>query len=251
MHIGSISTSRRARATLVLSMLLFWMPCASEAAGPGAIDSQPIAPPTRRGLVALPAIPDVPAGADALTPLAFDVVTTRTVDGRTATERRRMTRTHDRVHVAEPEREWLFHRHTLDPRRVTALMVDHRSRSIVEHEESDVRNMLGITGWADVVTMGIDPGSIGALTRTIQRRSLADVSFVRYTAADTSSLQDVWWSSAQLLAAEYTVVDARGTMRVTLENVSAEPDLRVLENPAERWPRYEQADLAEWLERDR
>ena len=60
-------------------------------------------------------------------------------------------RTRDRILVKTDQREWLFERNPVDPRRVTAKVVDHAGKLVVGYEESDVRNLLGLNGWAEVL----------------------------------------------------------------------------------------------------
>ena len=49
------------------------------------------------------------------------------------------------------QREWLFERNRIDTRRVTASVVEHAEKTIVLYGESDVRNLLGLNGWAEVL----------------------------------------------------------------------------------------------------
>ncbi len=46
--------------------------------------------------------------------------------------------------------DWLFVRNPVDPRRVSATMIDHRARLLVEYDESELRNAGIARGWADV-----------------------------------------------------------------------------------------------------
>ena len=51
-------------------------------------------------------------------------------------------------------------RNSVDPRRVSGMLIDHASRSIVVHEESDLRSRLGIDGWAEALLLGLDPAVV-------------------------------------------------------------------------------------------
>ncbi len=108
--------------------------------------------PARRAPDAAPAPPPaLPPRAEEVQPLTFEVVTRRTPrTGPVSTDRQRVSRTRDRIHLAMARTEWLFERNPVDPRRVSALLVHHASRSIAAHEESDLRNAVGVIGWAAV-----------------------------------------------------------------------------------------------------
>lgn len=100
--------------------------------------------PTRRAATApAPALPPVPADADRLPRQTVEVVL--------PTGPHTISRTPERILVAHRDREWLFERNTLDPRRASATRVEHTSRLIIVYEESDLRNLLGLNGWADVL----------------------------------------------------------------------------------------------------
>jgi hypothetical protein len=102
--------------------------------------------------------PSLPADAHTITPTTFDIVVRRgpaTTDRRAA--RHTISRTADRIHVRGHDgREWLFERNPIDPRRVSATLVEHAAKVLVLYEETDLRMMLGIRGWADVLALGVD-----------------------------------------------------------------------------------------------
>jgi len=94
--------------------------------------------PTRRAPDAPPEPPPaLPPGAR-VTPFTLEVVIhLQEGTGYRSTFRRRISRTTDRIHVAENDgREWLFERNTIDPRRASGAFVDHRERLIVVYDES-------------------------------------------------------------------------------------------------------------------
>lgn len=208
--------------------------------------------PTRRTLDALaPAVPDLPASADRVTPLAFDVVIRReSLDGRSSSIRQSVTRTASRVHLKIGDgTEWLFERNVVDGRRVTGTRVAHDDRTIVVYEESALRNWLGLNGWADVLTLGLDVESRSGLTPSRHARTQGGVRFVKHVATHGyARLLEAWWSEDQALPAGFTVRDAAGTTIMSIERLRASIDETLLEAPAVRFPAYPVRDLAEWLE---
>lgn len=200
------STLRCVRRAAILTSLL-------TVGGVTASMAQPVpVAPVRRG-VALPPPgppPDLPPGADALSPQTIRLSVTATAsDGRVRTAVQTVTRTVDRVHVAlAGGGEWLFERNPIDHRRVSGFAILHATRVVVAYSDTELRTMLGITGWAQVVTFGC--------------------------AAPT------------LLPASCTSRD--GATRMTVEHASPQFDRRLVALPAERFPGYREVDLADWLE---
>jgi hypothetical protein len=207
--------------------------------------------PTRRAPVAVPASPpELPSRAHDVEPFTFEVVTRRTPrTGSAVTERQRVSRTKDRIHVATGATEWLFERNPTDPRRVTALLVHHASRSIVTHEESDLRNTVGIDGWAPVLLIGVDMAVLGTLTPTSESRTSAGLQFRKHAAvAQGQGVSEVWWNAEQLLPLTTVIRDAAGVTNVTVQGLRSGVDATLLRSPSSRFPKYRLVDLAEWLE---
>lgn len=121
--------------------------------------------PKRRAEIApAPALPPLPADADRIPPQTLEVVLPAGLHT--------IVRTPGRILVAHREREWLFERNVLDPRRASATLVEHASRAIVVYEESDLRNLLGLNGWADVLATTSyigDGASRGAKVRRVRQ----------------------------------------------------------------------------------
>jgi hypothetical protein len=207
--------------------------------------------PTRRSPNAAAAVlPELPARALDVSPITLEVVTRRTPrQGPASTERQTITRTTRLIHVVTDRTEWLFERNQVDPRRVSALLVHHPSRAIVLHDESDLRNTLGVAGWADVLMLGVDASVVNRLTPSPQSRALAGMRFRRYaTRGDGPGLAEVWWNQEQLLLLAATIRDAAGVTTVTVERLEAGADPALLRPPPARFPDYKVIDLAEWLE---
>jgi FtsP/CotA-like multicopper oxidase with cupredoxin domain len=171
--------------------------------------------PTRRPPNPTPAAPpDLPDGADDVEPLTFDMTTThRPPKGTPSIQRQTVTRTKDRIHIATEGKEWLFERNPVDPRRVSAYLIHHHAQVVVLHEDSDLRHALGINGWADVLTLGVDPAS-----------------------------------SRRLTPRGFTVRHEGGVTAVAITHMRRGANGERLRSPASRFPAYGVLDLAEWLE---
>lgn len=177
--------------------------------------------PVRKGSPPAPrALTPLPPGAERVTPLTLHVRVTTRASGRVSERRQMMTRTVDRVHVvnsaaaAPSDVEWLFERNPVDPRRASATYVTHAAKTIVVYSDSDLQTMLGIPGWAHVLTMGIDPAILAAVTPCSAPR----------------------------------IIDTSAGTRLVIERASATVDLQLV-RPAElRFPGYRVVNLADWLE---
>ncbi len=209
--------------------------------------------PTRRAPEARPAAaPELPSGADHIKPLTFDLILRRErPKGRTQAVRQTVSRTRDRIHITVGGREWLFERNAIDPRRVSGQLIDHARRSIVLHDESDLRNMLGLKGWADVLMLGLDAAVMSRLVPTGQSRTMAGIRFVKYAANDKDSrTSELWWSHEQAMPSAFVVHEDGAATRVSVERLSASVNAEVLRSPSARFPEYKALDLAGWLEGD-
>jgi hypothetical protein len=212
----------------------------------------PIMPARRLAPAASSSPPPLPAGADGVRPVTLTLAIRKTATGRSAaTIRQTVTRTADRVHVAAVGRgpEWLFERNSVDPRRVSGHFVDHKTRTIVFYSDSDLELMLGIPGWAHVVTLGCDnpPATTGTAPAPASSKVVSGFAFHRVPSAARGNA-GAWWNTDQVLPAECTRTDADGTARLTLVSASPNVDTARLQPPTARFPSYRAIDLAEWLE---
>jgi hypothetical protein len=208
--------------------------------------------PIRRAPDAPPAAPPaLPASAERVTPLTFEMtVQLKPGAGPAQSVRQTVSRTADRVHVAARNgREWLFERNARDPRRVSAFLVDHTSRAIVAYQESDLRMMHGIRGWADVLALGFDMDRLRTFKRERDTRTVGEIRFGRYTSAEGAKVEEVWWSDEQLMPMLFTTTDSGGSSQLSVERVRREADGKLLRPPDARFPTYRVFDLANWLER--
>jgi hypothetical protein len=207
--------------------------------------------PSRRTPDASPALPpELPKGSAHITPLTIEVVVQRRpTSGAPQTLRQTIVRTADRIHVMTKEREWLFERNSRDPRRALASAVEHRSRTIVLYEETDLRMMLGIRGWVDVLSLGFDVEWLAASTRTEDVRTQGGIRFARYAASRPDvRVMDLWWCEEQVLPGRFSVIDTSGKTQLTVERIRSGADSSLLVAPEERFPNYRVTGLAEWLE---
>lgn len=198
---------------------------------------------------ALPGPPALPPGADGLAPLAFRAtIVWQGVQGEQRVVQD-ITRTVERVRlVPEGSRsEWLFERNPVDTRRAAGYLVDHDAREILAHQESDLRNRLGLNGWADVLMMRFHPDSLAALRATDERESAAGATFVKYVTGDGGrpGAAEVWWSDTLLVPLRQTVREPGRVVTTTLSRLSPEVNLAELADPRVRFPEYAVRDIAD------
>ena len=213
----------------------------------------PIIPSVRRAPEGRPATPSpLPAAADQVAPLILDVrIQIQVPAGRREDWRQTIHRTADRIHVSGAgRREWLFERNVRDARRVAGSLVDHDSRTIVVYEESDLRNAVGIDGWANVLTLGLNPDWFGSLVPTVETRIVKGIRAVRHTPLDRrGNPSEVWWAADEALPVAFTIADGAAITRLSVERVAAGADASLLRTPASRFPHYAIVQFADWLER--
>jgi hypothetical protein len=236
--------------TLVAALSLTLVEDIASAQSREATNTPTITLPMRRGADAPPtAPPNLPAAAERVPAVTVAATIRRTpLNGRTQRDDRTISRTVDRVHIAEKGREWLFERNVRDPRRVSGFLTYHDARAIVSYEESDLRIMLGIRGWSDVVALGFEVDTLREHTPTEETRMIEGTRFRRYLMPQKSLVRDVWWNDEQLLASEFTTADATGTTRFSITRIRNGIDATVLKPPDSRYRTYRGFTLADWLE---
>ena len=148
--------------TMVALLVISFLACGVRAAGQEAQGAQEakIQPPRRRAIAApIAALPELPSDADRIAPETLDIVARdQRIEAGQQGLKERITRTVDRIHLSSNGREWLFERNPRDPRRVSGTLIDHAAKALIFHDESDLRNMLGMGGWADALKLGSEPG---------------------------------------------------------------------------------------------
>jgi hypothetical protein len=208
--------------------------------------------PKRRAPAQSPAPPPpLPSGADRVTPLTLEATIRRqTAAGPGYTRRQTITRTAERIHVAPSEGpEWLFERNPVDSRRVSGFLIDHASRAIVFHSDTDLRNVFAIPGWAYALTLGFDPSLLTGLEPSAEVRTIGGIRFTRFSRANqTGEPLDIWWNEQELLPGEFATSDDTGRTQFSIESIRIAADQTVLGPPASRFREYRSVDLADWLE---
>jgi hypothetical protein len=220
--------------------------------GQGPLPQAPLfTAPARRAPVHAPAVlPALPENADRIRPVTLDVrIDTTSQSGPPVVQRRTMSRTSTRIHLRGEGSEWLFQRNPVDPRRMNGQLVHHATKLIIQHEESDLRNMFGLNGWADVLMLGIDRIALRRLTATSRSRTTGGIRFKELRAADPGiGLVDAWWSDDQAMPSAFTLRRDGGATTLKVIRVRPDVDESLLVDPARRFPAYRVIDVAEWLE---
>lgn len=222
-------------------------------AAPLSPTQETIVPPKRMHTKAAPpaAPPAVPAELEEPATVTAEV-RIRDAKGHLV-QRKTFTRSAERVHVqvGDGGPEWLFVRNPHDRQRVSAIMVEHRRRTLVEYSESELR-IVGLgRGWADVASLGVEPEVLGALERTGSSKTYAGHRFeVLRAAADTKSpVKELWWSSELALPQRLVMEGARGARIVELVSLRRGADEGLLKDPSQRFPRYRVMDVADFREK--
>ena len=172
--------------------------------------------------------------------------------GNTA-QRKTVTRTADRVHIdAGPNApEWLFLRNAADDRRVSGVMVDHHHRNIVEYDESDLRNAGMGRGWADIVSLGVEPETFGSAARTGKHQTFGGFQFeqLRRKEGAQGRIRELWWSDDAALPLRVGIDDAASGIEIVVRNIRRDVDETVLRDPRQRYPEYAVMDVADYREK--
>jgi hypothetical protein len=197
----------------------------------------------------IPPPPSVPAHADTLPPLTFDVETTRLSGARARRTTERFVRTGDRVRVLlnGGRQEWLFLRNAAYRDRVSGYFTDHTSRTIRFYDESPLRSEMGIRGWLDVLAVRFELASLAALHGTGERRQRDGTTFGRYVGGrpGQDGVVEVWWSDPLLLPLSFTVRHAGLESTSVVRRIAAGADVTVLADPAVRFSTYKRTDAAD------
>lgn len=229
-------------AVLLLSVALIGVSSQRSPAGDLAVPVAPVRRPAADAPVAPP--PPLPAAADRVPSLTLQTRVRKHAGGRVHEVQQTITRTADRIHVsARGGGEWLFERNPRDPRRVSGHFIDHAAKTIVYYSDSDLRNVLGIPGWAHVLTLGFDHQTLASLEPSTGVRVVGPLSFTGHVARGGGRRAEVWWNTEAALPAEVSM--AEGTSRLVVEQVTATVDARLLQPPGVRYPAYRQVELAD------
>jgi hypothetical protein len=149
------------------------------------------------------------------------------------------------VHVTEDRTtEWFFRRNPVVQNRVSGIKIDHRARTLIAYDESDLRNLLGINGWGAIVSLGFDHGQLSKAVATGAQNRVGDVVFEEYRSANGSFS----WSAEAGLATDFSTPGAGTGGRVSIVAAAKGVDASLLREPSLRFPAYAVRDVAEWLE---
>lgn len=197
-------------------------------------------------------VPDVPRSLANAPAVTLEIETRELGDRRAPVTHKTVTRTAERVHVSLGSKapEWLFVRNAKDPRRMSATLADHDHRTLVEHDESELR-MLGLgRGWADIVGLGVEPEALVELQPTGRKQLLSGISFaeLRASAESKSTTRELWWSDEA--AAPLRIMAERGPARLEtrVRSLRRQVDPLLLRNLRERYSGYKVMDVADYRE---
>lgn len=168
-----------------------------------------------------------------------------------AQTRQTISRTTERLHLrADDTREWLFRRNPMDPTRVSASLVDHRSRVIVIYDESDLRQRHGHRRLGPRPDAWNRSGAAQGPDTHGPAAHDGGIRFARYVGhRQDNSPSEIWWSEEYALP--QTVVTKAGAGRTTfsIARISPGVNAEMLRRPTERFPEYDVVDLADWRDR--
>jgi len=195
-------------------------------------------------------VPDVPALLANPPDLTAEVETRSGTGVQASVQRKKVARTAARVHITfgEGAIEWLFVRNPLDGRRVSASLIDHRRRAIIEYDESELRTGGLARGWADVVGFGVQPESFARMRPTGRSETLGGFSFVENQLPEPGGdeVREVWWSREA--AAPLRVSTLARHSEIVLQSLRPNVDESVLLDPRHRFPAYAVLDVADFRE---
>jgi hypothetical protein len=192
--------------------------------------------------------PALPAAFASPLELTLELTTTRKLRGRSVARREDVARGAHRVHVRVVEAgvEWLFIQNPLDARRVSARLVNHRRRTIIDYDESELR-MNGIArGWSDVVGLGVDLSALQALELTGRTQRRFGFAFVEWRSAAGAPSREVWWSDEAAVPLHVAGIRAESVVEITSLRLGVERQ-RLIE-PRERFAGYSVMDVADYRE---
>jgi len=197
--------------------------------------------------VVIPEVPRELAGAPALTA----EIETRG-ENRTA-HRTSVTRTSDRVHVSLGPQgpEWLFVRNPRDGRRMSATLIDREHQVLIEYDESELRSGGIGRGWADVVSLGVEPETLGQLEPTGRARSIAGHRAVemRLPRGAGGRIRELWWSDEAAAPLQIAIEDGTSRREISVHRLRLGADESLLRDPRERYPDFAVMDVADHREK--
>jgi hypothetical protein len=147
---------------------------------------------------------------------------------------------------------WYFQQNPVRPTLVSAVYLDHHEKTIVEHDETSLRDLAIARGWNDVQAFGLAAAQLSKLacegSASPQEIAGHPAKLCVETPSGTSSpALRVWWNAELALPLRFE--DQQSTLEVLrIEKPSAE-DLDVaLSDPRVRYPNYRVIDSVDYLE---
>jgi hypothetical protein len=196
------------------------------------------APPER-------SVPALPPGATSIRPATLEFVSAAVEGaGRPAMRvRQTFVRISNRVLLrtggAADSGEWLFTQNPVAPDRVSGAFVDHRARTVIEFEDTDLLITRGLRGWADVLTFGTGVDDVARMRPTGRRKTIAGLEFDQYVATTAGDgLAEVWWHASELIPGEAETRRGHHRTRTTLISISWQADENALRPMQQRYPDY-------------
>lgn len=202
---------------------------------------------------ALLGIPEVGALLDNPPSLTLEVEVRGGTPEATTVQRKTVTRTSERIHVrfAGNGLEWLFVRNPIDRRRMSATLVEHRRRTLVEYDESELRNGGLGRGWADVVALGFEAEHLSALRPSGKAQESAGFRFAETLPVNGAEgkVRELWWSDQAAVPLIMVLVDGATRSQVQVRSIRRDVDSALLRDTRERFPAYSVMDVADYREK--
>lgn len=246
----SVALGLAATGVLLVALGRSFEGAAPQASGGTGVEAVPVIPKRRAPKAdATTAPPELPRIAAQVPPLTLTISIRREPAGGVPALTQTVSRTAEQVHLSATHgREWLFERNVRDARRASGMLIAHTSQAIVTYGESDLRMLMGIRGWADVLLLGFDLDVLRSYTPTSNVVPIGNVRFTRYAASRAAALPDLWWSDEYLLAREAISLDSPVNLQSSVITARAGVDRSLLERPETRFPTYRIVSVADLME---
>ena len=204
-----------------------------------------------------PPLPDVPDMMEHLQPLRASAQIVNHIGDRTYYSSLVFNRSEKSAQVEYKDRkqEWLFRRNPVDNRRVSAFLIDHHERVILDYPQSDLLDAKIANGWTEVMTLGLPLDLFNNMHATGKTKTLNGIVFMQYLKTNSAKLNtgapsEIWWSEKYFLPLKIVRNSEKGQWTQVLTQVRFEVDRDALKPPIERFPNYACLDNADWSDCD-
>jgi hypothetical protein len=195
---------------------------------------------------------EVPVQLDRVEPVSFAVQVSDSARPSDPPKAEYITRAADRMHVRfslENHQEWLFIRNPMDPRRAKAQVIDHKLKTILEYEESDLLDAGMSADWLQIATLGNSPNALPELFPSDRIQSYRDIPCREYsTPPESAPLRQVCWNEELFLPLRAVIRQGEATLVRQITDLQKPEQPELLHDPSERFPEYAVMDLADWRE---